>query len=287
MAYDPQGVTDYFDALAEREWSRLEATLQGRIKYAVHRKILAKYIRPFMHVLDVGCGPGRFAIDCVDAGADVTLVDISSVQLQLARERFAAQGKVDRVKAFHCLDILDLTSLVPDSYDAVVCFGGAISYTRERHLEALRQLIRVARPGAPILLSVMSLFGAMRLLGPLDAAGVLETVNDHLDWSDVLSGAGMIYTKPRSTEFHQPLALFSSTGLHAVLAELGLRVETCAAANPLLPEFLQVPTIAASERASQTLIDLEVALCEQPGLVDGGGHLLAVARKPNLGDDTV
>lgn len=179
MPYDPAGVSEYFDALAEGEWSRLEATRQGRIKYAVHRK-----------------------------------------------------------------------------------------------------LVRVARPGAPILLSVMSLFGAMRLLCPLDAANVLETVNDHLDWSQVLSGTGVVLTKPESTEFHQPLALFSSAGLRAALVDVGLTVETFAAANPFLPEFLPVPKIAASEGASQTLIDLEVALCEASGLVDGGGHILAVARKP-------
>lgn len=287
MTYNPKGVTEYFDTLGEREWSRLEDTLQGRIKYAVHRKVLAKYIHPSMQVLDVGSGPGRFAIDCAEIGADVTLVDISSVQLQLARERLAAEGKLDRVKAFHCLDILDLTSLAPNSYDAIVCFGGAVSYTRERYLEALQQLIRVARPGAPILLSVMSLLGAMRLLGPLDAATVLETANDHLDWSSVLSGAGVICTEQTSTEFHQPLALFSSAGLRAVLTELGISVETCAAANPFLPEFLSVPKIAASERASRILIDLEVALCEQPGLVDAGGHLIAVGRKPGASHDAV
>lgn len=280
MAYNAETVAEYFDTLADGEWLRLESTLQGRIKYAVHRHFVTRYIRPAMQVLDVGSGPGRFALDLVELGADVTLVDISPVQLNLARERLAAKGTLGQVKAFHHLDVLDLTSLAPDSYDAVVCFGGAVSYTRERYLDALRQLIRVARPGAPILLSVNSLFGVMRLVGPLDAAAVLETTNDHLDWSAVLSAAGVVCTKPTSPEFHQPLALFTSAGLRAALVQLGLDVEVLATANPFLPEFLSVPKIAASERAAQTLVELEVALCEQPGLVDAGGHLLAVARKP-------
>ena len=281
MTYDAEGVAHYFDKLAEREWLRLESTLQGRIKYAVHRHFIAKHIRPAMHVLDVGSGPGRFALDCVQLGADVTLVDISPVQLDLARERLAAGGALERVRGFHRLDVLDIGSLPADSFDAVVCFGGAVSYTRERYLDALRQLARVARPGAPILLSVMSLFGAMRLVGPLDAATVLETANDHLDWDAVLSAAGVTCTRPTSSEFHQPMALFTSVGLRAALVELGLEVRTLASANPFLPEFLAVPKIAASERAAQTLVDLEVALCDQPGLVDAGGHLLAVAIKPN------
>jgi ubiquinone/menaquinone biosynthesis C-methylase UbiE len=281
MAYDSEAVAEYFDSLAQKEWLRLESTLQGRIKYAVHRNFVAKHIHAEMEVLDVGSGPGRFALDCVRLGAGVTLVDISRVQLELARQRLSTEGSLERVRAFHRLDVLDLTSLAPDAYDAVVCFGGAVSYTRERCLDALRQLIRVARPGAPILLSVMSLFGAMRLLGPLDAATVLETANEHLDWAAVLSGAGVICTRPTSKEFHQPLALFTSTGLRTALVELGLEVEVLATASPFLPEFLAVPKISASECATQTLMDLEVALCEQPGLVDAGGHLLAVARKPS------
>jgi ubiquinone/menaquinone biosynthesis C-methylase UbiE len=279
MAYNAEAVAQYFDTLAEGEWLRLESTLQGRIKYAVHRHFIAKYVHPTMHVLDVGSGPGRFALDLVELGADVTLVDISPVQLDLARSRLAAREATGQVRAFHRLDVLDLTSLAPDSYDAVVCFGGAVSYTRERYLDALRQLVRVARPGAPILLSVMSLFGVMRLLGPLDAAAMLETTNDHLDFSAVLSADSVICTRPTSTEFHQPMALFTSTGLRAALVEVGLEVQVLATANPFLPEFLAVPKITASERAAQTLVDLEVALCEQPGLVDAGGHLLVVARK--------
>jgi ubiquinone/menaquinone biosynthesis C-methylase UbiE len=281
MTYDPDSVARYFDTLAEQEWLRLESTLQGRIKYAVHRHFVERHIRPGMHVLDVGSGPGRFGLDCVALGADVTLVDLSPVQLAAARERMAVRGVLNRVRGFHQLDVLDMTSLAADSYDAVLCFGGAISYTKERHLDALRQLARVARPGAPILLSVMSLYGVMGLVGPLDAATVLENVNDHLDWDAVLSGAGVVFTRPTSTEFHQPLALFSSAGLRSALVEAGLEVRTLASANPFLPEFLPVPKIEASERAARMLVDLEVALCDQPGLVDTGSHLLAVAIKPS------
>jgi hypothetical protein len=58
----------------------------------------------------------------------------------------------------------------------------------------------------------------------------------------------------------------------------GLETETMASSNPLLPEFLAVPRIDLSPQASAAMIALEVALCEQPGLRDSGGHILAVAR---------
>jgi hypothetical protein len=64
--------------------------------------------------------------------------------------------------------------------------------------------------------------------------------DEHVSRQAVLSSAGVVYSWPGSSEFHQPLALFTFAGLvHA----------------------------------------LEVALCSRPGLVDSGEHLLAVANK--------
>jgi ubiquinone/menaquinone biosynthesis C-methylase UbiE len=62
VSYDPDGLRAFFNSYAEMEWERLEASLQGRIKYSVHRHILDKYLKPGLEVLDVGCGPGRFAL---------------------------------------------------------------------------------------------------------------------------------------------------------------------------------------------------------------------------------
>lgn len=280
MSYDADALRVFFNAYGEREWERLDKTLPGRVKLAVHRKLLSAHVRAGMRVLDVGCGPGRFAIDVARMGGNVTLVDLSDVQLDLARARLAEHEALASVEGFHRLDVLDLTSLDEASYDIVVCFGGAISYTTHRHPEALRQLARVARPGAPILVSVMSLLGALRLIGPLDAASFLETRDDHLDWSAVLAGADVICTKPTSNDFHRPLALFTSRGLRSALLDANLDVEQIATSDALFPEYSHIPRIAESPRAAEALIELEVAMYDQPGLVDAGGHLLGVARRP-------
>jgi len=280
MSYDPSSVSAYFDTFATREWDRLEATLQGRCNYAVHRRFLDEYVRPGMRVLDVGAGPGRFAIDLIASGARVTLVDLSPVQLALAHTRLVEQGMLDRVEDFLRLDVVDMRSIESSVYDLVVCYGGVISYARERHGEAVRELARVVRPGGAILLSVMSLHGALRLVGPLDAASVLETIDKHLDWDAILSGAQVTYTRPDSGEFHQPIALFTSIGLRATLEAAGLRVEKLACANHVLPQYLRVPKIEESPAACDAVVKLEVAFCDHPGLIDAGGHLIAIARRP-------
>ena len=279
MSYDADALRAFFNAYGEREWDRLDKTLPGRVKLAVHRKVLSEHVRPGMRVLDVGSGPGRFAIEIARMGATVTLVDLSDVQLDLARARIVEQGESERVDGFHRLDVLDLSTLEANAYDAVVCFGGAISYTTRHYQDAIAQLARVARPGAPVLVSVMSLLGALRLIGPLDAASFLETRDDHLDWKTVLAGADVVLTNPTSNEFHRPMALFTSRGLRDALTVAGLEVELIGTSDVFVPEYSQIPRLSASSRAAETLIELEVAMYDQPGLVDAGGHLIGVARK--------
>ena len=279
MTYTADSVRTYFDTLAAREWERLEATYQGRTSFAIHRRTLDSYVRAGMRVLDIGAGPGRFAIDLVARGATVTVADLSPVQLDLARQRLEERGLAGRVEGFHQLDVLDLHAFDDASFDVVVCFGGVVSYTKERHPEALRELARVVRTGGVVMLSVMSLYGTMQLIGPLDAAKVLETIDQHLGWQAVLSGDDVVYTRPGSAEFHQPLALFTSVGLRAAMERAGLHVVELASANPIIPQFLRLPNIGASPAAAAELEKLEIAASRHPGLVDSGGHLIAVARR--------
>jgi SAM-dependent methyltransferase len=277
MLYDPQGVRAFFDNYGTREWERLERTLQGRIRYAIHRRFLDEYVPEGVRVLDVGCGPGRFALDLARRGACLTLADLSQTQLDLARDQLEAAGLLNRVQAFHCLDMVDMHELADESYEVVVCYGAALSYTCDRYETALQELERVICPGGRLLISVGSLLGTLRLVGPLDGHTFLELPDTHIDWEAVLSGAGVVFTRPGSSEFHQPLVLFTSGGLRQALGRVGLEVVEMAAANPVVSEGAQIPRITASTRAAAALTALEVALCNRPGLVDTGEHLLAVA----------
>ena len=279
MPYDPQGVRAYFNNYGTREWDRLEQTLQGRIKYAIHRRFLDTYVPEKARVLDAGCGPGRYALDLARRGACLTLVDISQEQLDQAHQQLKAAGLLDKVQAFHCLDIVDLHPFQDASFDTVVCYGGALSYTYDQYETALKELTRVLRPGGHLIISVGSLYGTLRLIGPYDGRMFLEPPEAHIDWEAVLSGEGVVLTKQGSPEFHQPWVLFTSAGLRRVLEKTGFEVVEMAAINPIVSEGTKIPNVTTSAQAAAALTALEMALCSQPGLVDGGEQLLAAANK--------
>ncbi len=119
-----------------------------------------------MSVLDAGSGPGRYTIDLARRGYSVTLLDPSPQVLRLARERVAAAGNMVSARVMGMVEgsITALPTSTDRTFDAVLCVGGVLSHlldARER-LAALLELRRVAKPGAPIVISVLNHLASYR-----------------------------------------------------------------------------------------------------------------------------
>ena len=99
-------------------------------------------------IADIGCGTGRHAVRLANRGARVTAVDFSDGMLAKAR----AKPGAERV-TFVEHDLAKPLPLPAAAFDRVVC---ALVVD---HVPALRALFaelgRIAKPGAPIIVSVM------------------------------------------------------------------------------------------------------------------------------------
>ena len=107
-------------------------------------------------------------------GAKVTVLDISDVQLELAKKNLSESGVIGRIDRFIRADITDLSIFADASFDSVVCFGGALSYVCEQRQPAVNEISRITGPGGTILVSVMSRLGAVLGVVAVPEMGMLN-----------------------------------------------------------------------------------------------------------------
>jgi len=268
-------VKGYYDARGDEEWDRLTATVRGRVSLEVHRRFLRRWVEPEWRVLEVGAGPGRFTFELAAIGARVVVTDVSDVQLALNEARLRGTDAERSIERRELLDVCDTSRYDDAEFDAIVAFGGPLSYAFERTDEAVRGLLRITRPGGVVLASVMSWLGTWRYFLPAITAHA-ETVGEDANDEALRTGDLRPLAGDRSVHICQ---MFRWNDLEALLERSGGRLVDGSASNWASlgdPELLGRLERDA-ERWSR-FIDHELAACRQPGARDGGTHILFAAQ---------
>ena len=151
-------VKQYYTDKVAQEWRRLGRDAYHRLEFDTTVHFLGQYLPDQGHILDAGCGPGRYALHLARQGHDLTLLDLTPENLVSARRRFKRAKLQQQVRDVVEGSIVDLSCFADHSFDAVICTGGPLSHVLDAQdrAQAISELVRVARPGAPILVSVMS-----------------------------------------------------------------------------------------------------------------------------------
>ena len=273
LPHDPKYTAQHYDAYADQEWDRHDATWAARTSFAIHCRYLAEFVSSGDVVLDAGAGPGRFTIELAKLGAQVHVVDLSPVQLQLNAERVQAAGWEEAVVARVLGDICDLSALPTGHFDAVVCFGGPLSYVMDRADAALAELCRVTRPGGLVLVSVMSRAGAARAFLPQLLEEGRAFGPEHSD--NVLRTGDLARDTNKGHECH----MYRWSELSQLLCRHG-EIVGASAANFIAAQHEDALN-AASDDEREQILRWEIELSREPGAIDGGTHILAVLRTPD------
>lgn len=91
------------------------------------------HLAPGMRVLDVGCGPGRHALELARRGIEVVGIDISQTFIDLAAQAAKSEG-LAALASFHRHDALQISQLegTREAFDAVICLcQGAFGLMRQ------------------------------------------------------------------------------------------------------------------------------------------------------------
>ncbi|MCP9488127.1 MAG: class I SAM-dependent methyltransferase [Gaiellaceae bacterium MAG52_C11] len=272
-----ESVKRYYDALGEKEWDRLAATMRGRVSLEVHRRFLGRFVQPGWRVLEVGAGPGRFTRELAALGTRVVVTDVSDVQLDLNKVRLRGTDAEHYVERRELLDVSDTGRYADGEFDAVVAFGGPLSYAFERTDEAMRGLLRVVRPDGFVVASVMSLLGTWRyFLAAITTLG--EVVGE--DANDEVLRTGDLRHFAREPGDHI-CRMFRWSDVEALVERGGGRIVDGSASNwASLGDPQALARLEADSGRWERFIAHEIAACAEPGARDGGTHILFAAGAP-------
>jgi len=198
---DIKRVKKRWDEHANRydEWYE---SFEGAVEHFVDWKLLKGYLpkNKDAKILDAAGGTGRITLPLAKMGYSITLCDISSKMLDVARRKIKREGVSDRVKILEC-DVLNLP-LPDESFDFVLCWDGMI--------EAAKELIRVTKKGGKISIFLMNRCRRAIDLFPEDPTSALSLINSRSDY---------IYhdeEKHRAVNTEEARKLFEAEGIRVI-----------------------------------------------------------------------
>jgi SAM-dependent methyltransferase len=271
MAYDPKALERHYDLAGMAEYDRHDRSPEMRMKLELHMTCLRSFVQPGSRVLEIGPGPGRFTEVLTRMGCRVLVVDISSEQLRLNRERAEGQGYAESIEAWLKTDMCDLSALRGELFDSVVAFGGPFSYVFEWRDRAMQECLGVLEPQGLLLLSVMSRWGSLHAFLQYVPPLPREEVDTIIRTGDIAPD-----TTPRAAADGHHHHWFTADELRCFLEAHSLSVEFMSASNALSTKWAE---LLEDETTFARVLELERQATQSSGALDMGTHILAVAKR--------
>jgi ubiquinone/menaquinone biosynthesis C-methylase UbiE len=262
----------YYNNSSER-YDQVFDSLYFRIYDAVTWKYLEPYVPSEENklVLDAAGGTGRWSIRIAKKGASVVLLDGSEGMLAAAKKKIQENGVSDKVSTKR--GDLTKTDYADETFDFILCEHALFLF--EQPHKVIRELARILKKGAPLVISaqnryVQSLSTVPNKPNPENINAALKLLmneeHGHMD----RSGKVKTYT-------------WTPDEFKEMLENSGLRVSKIVGKCITMP--LRITSdIYSKNKFTQSLFEsilkLELALCEKPDALALAGHLQAAAVKP-------
>lgn len=277
MSYNPEIPRNRYDNYGDREWTRLDKDGHGELLYQVHLDILKRYTNSNNIVLEIGAGSGRYTKELVALCSELTVADISSHQIEFNKEKMRELSLFDKIKAYHILDVLDMSVFGDSSFDCIVCIGGVINYLLDREKDGIQEMLRVLKPDGVLIVGVMSLIGA--------SLYYLDGIRHEKDKFGI-DATRWVFDTGIQDEEHYPVAskhyihMMRSTEMDALFAEFSVKViERSSAGLFSQAGDFAIENARNDKECWKLIIEKELEFTKLQGTLDCGMNIIYVVQK--------
>jgi ubiquinone/menaquinone biosynthesis C-methylase UbiE len=275
MTHEP--VKNYYAGFGEREWDRLKSPNDGFVEYAVTRKMLSKYLKPKSRILDIGGGPGRYAMWLAKHGHRVVLADLSPELLAIARTKLAEADVMANIEEIVEADACDLSHWQDNSFDAVLSLGPLYHLINADDREkAVSEMRRVLKPHGVAFAALMPLYGFIR------RSLVIPDERRHLTQTEFVSRIleQGVFINDIPGRFTNGYGV-NPAAVPAYFKEHGFTMETLLSAQGIVPDMQRVLSeLEQNDPATyQAALDVILSTASDPGILGMASHLLYIGQK--------
>jgi 2-polyprenyl-3-methyl-5-hydroxy-6-metoxy-1,4-benzoquinol methylase len=265
MADEVLAVQAYYDQFALKEWDRLGGF---SFEFEITKQMMEKRIKPGSRILDIGGGPGRYALHFAAKGCDVTLLDLSSANVALAQKKAQEQNlKIKTIVA----DARDLSGLPLDMYDFIFVMGPLYHlFAEEDRFKVIQEAKNHLTKNGLMFVSFIQMFAGLNYyLSECPEEIIHET---ELEWFDAVqkdqSWAGHAFTEAFFIEPKEIEPFMKKCGLKKV--SLFGQEGITGGNNKAL--------VALPEKERARWLELSLNLCEKKQYITHANHILYIGK---------
>ncbi len=272
-------IREFYNNYGKKEWDRLEESAFNRLVFTLHMDFLKEKLIKGTKVLDAGCGAGRYSIEFARKGCNLSILDISEKQLELAKQKLEEQNLLDQLKESFRTSLSNMSLVPSNSFDLTVCYGAPLNYMYENYIDGIKELYRVTKPGGSVVTSVNSRLGIFRMLFGNNNFDICDflTRTDYWYVDEVLKTGNL----PKHPEVsHPPRHFFKAIELSDLFKSVGFKNIELGSSPSVISGFRDRAEIIYEDKlAWETLVRIELDSYKNENLADSGEFVLIKAIK--------
>jgi ubiquinone/menaquinone biosynthesis C-methylase UbiE len=145
-------IVDYYNQFDE--WGRLD---REPIEFLVNWHYMRSSLPAHGHIVDIGAGPGKYAMALAQHGYEVTLADLTPRLVDIAKDKAEQLGLAEQFRGFQVADATDLSQYADEAFDAALMLGPLYHLQLDAdRSRAAKELHRITKHGGLVFVAFMT-----------------------------------------------------------------------------------------------------------------------------------